>query len=77
MEIINLHFVRVFLEKRADSGAATVHIVFHVYSLIKCLYIRLCLWSVCRPSFLLLFSCSGKCNDVNQKCMCCKVVKFE
>ena len=28
MEIINLHFVRVFLEKRADSRAATVHIVF-------------------------------------------------
>ena len=83
MEIISLCFERVtalgFLachhmwRKMADGGAATVCTVFHVYSLIKCLYVRLCLWSVWTLIFfscLLLFSCSGKCNEVNQKSMC-------
>ena len=46
--------------------------VFHVYSLIKCLYVRLCLWRACHPYFLLLFSWSGKCNDVIQKSMFCE-----
>ena len=65
MEIISLCFERViplgFLachhkwRKMADGGAATVCTVFHVYSLMKCLYVRLCLWSVWHPSFLLLF----------------------
>jgi len=64
MEIISLCFERVMplgfwlatmWRKMFDSRVATVCTVFHVYSLIKCLYVRLCLWSVCHPYFLFLF----------------------
>ena len=66
MEVISPCFERVtplgFLachhawRKMADGRAATVRTVFYVYSLIKCLCVRLCLWSVCHPYFLLLFA---------------------